>query len=1809
MADSSADAVAIRQNDYKVGNQQSSKADALSSLAYRNLLNNSAVPVGSVVPKALPKYTDATSSSNDGNGNGFIADTMNNIGKASQTPVIKQILDALSVGTYSMANYADDSLSGIDKLGKGDLSGILDIASAPVSGLTKGISAATGNKDNVKTFSDVIKHGQADLGLDTENDAAKWTQGLGGFVGDVALDPLTYLTLGVGPAAKGLVTGFKEGGKAAASIATKAVKDAGEVGEAVAPTVQKIADNADKAGLLNKFKEAGVQGVGNYKDWMAQNGGKIAKFELPFTKPADAGKATDIKDVNMAADKEAQLAALVPAKVEEKVPSMAGDTPALPIEPAKLPDALPAKTPEVMAEEKNIVDGITEAAKPAGAPIVDDSIKAPKEPTVKDATKEVIAKTEHENMADILDNVKFSKPVYDAETIIQHDAASKAAIPTSATVAGKFDKSSFTNLKNDLTTNSLKDDTPTVVFGGKPVHPRIIVKELAKAGEDPKAQINVLKRIDPEYVGKFKSASTAEEIPGTPIDYNHPALSGISEEHRVLSTDDLKNLRSSTRNTRNMTSYVSNSATPEELSLMRDKLGLPATASTGDINRKFLEKFKEYNTRNTEALKAATAAKKAEPKNAREAVGEANQSTAQLLEKVPLEQTLIRRANRAITTHEEMTFPINGIKDDSLVNMGDVEKLPQNAMQKALEIQSGKDRPHKMDGGAFSDTVNPTTGTAIYPDKWGTQSMIAMHGSLIRGISDIAKQYAAKSGSSLPVVAKMDLYRRSAKAAMANLRAMGIAPYLDLGKAHTATKGVNLGLDDLSEILYTDMATRFFGGPAKAIQPQAFATGVEALIRAKEAGKTAEQISQDIMHAFTGDKAIYRGQYKDAEGIMRGIDMDATVANIKGATAEGKRTPMGIERAVEAGMNNGKVSYAKAKAAYLADVKGLADKWAKDDTLYTNLNNRMLVNAREHSAELGAMVDRVSGDTLAKIIAAGSSPISSGDFLAEMKKIEAAGKAALGPADETKYLLWDSAMTEARNNVMKSGEQKAVKTATKVSKLAEAPVKETPKTEAAIKVENTHNVAPAIEEAKEEAVKAVEADPVLHEGATKETIDDLYDVHGGAISIDAMRRIHPVASFFNPKFGLDASGMANAVGTGLHTQVRMQSIFHGGVMNYLAKNPDKLMEDWKVIQNEGLLHIKGAGNKASSFMPSTDSAKDLYNVVNSIFDVSKDNIMTRNGLGAKHWNAMAEAKGLKLTMDESKSMLENSRAWLSHEGLKEPKDVLEFLSKAHAVSVNLANDVAIASNFARTFGNAVPKEGHALLAWSKRGVTKNKTSAAGEKSYGFFDLLPKTVYYDKAASRDIANIHRVLNESRSLKPEGAIGSFMNNVFNPITNLMKASQTIVRPGHWVNNTLGDVMRNYLAGVNTVTPYRHALAMMKANGKEMKAFGDNPLKAYEWHRNTTTGDFTVSGKGAGVVVNLGGKPQKINYESLFRIMQDGPIMPKHHGGGVAEDFMQAEQGTLNRFGQTLENVQNKVLDNDHFSLNNLAAARDNFSRISLALDHAMKGKFKDIHELKAAMEEQVLKWVPTSTDFTAREAKYVRPAFMYYTWLRGVTPRIVDTLMNKPGVALGPSKALYEAAKANGIDPMSLGDPFPPNAQMPSYYFDNVIGPLMKGEGQSLWGVNFANPVTDVMDQLGAGVTAGGLMNGSSEVNMGKTLLGAASPFAKIPIDLATQTSNGVPIKDNAQYIQDALGGSYGGLLSKMTGKNITGQGRTDTANGPAHGVDQSDVAKLQIANFLSGLKITDYNSPAAQRSYVGEQKAKASTAKADYRRNQ
>jgi hypothetical protein len=257
-----------------------------------------------------------------------------------------------------------------------------------------------------------------------------------------------------------------------------------------------------------------------------------------------------------------------------------------------------------------------------------------------------------------------------------------------------------------------------------------------------------------------------------------------------------------------------------------------------------------------------------------------------------------------------------------------------------------------------------------------------------------------------------------------------------------------------------------------------------------------------------------------------------------------------------------------------------------------------------------------------------------------------------------------------------------------------------------------------------------------------------------------------------------------------------------------------------------------------------------------------------------------------------------------------------------------------------------------------------------------------------------------------------------------------------------------------------------------------------------------------------------------------------------------------------------------------------------RISLAIDYASKRNWKSVAEMKKGMEEYVTKWAPTSTDMTSFESKYARRSMLYYTWLRGITPRIIDSAMTKPGISTIVPKALYNMAWANGMNPESIGNPFPEDDTLfPSYYYNNVLGPQWKDD-YGTWGINPSSPVIEVANTFSKfklGDPAGNVEGAA------KQFIGMSTPFARMPLEMAMGSqSNGVPIEDNSQYVVDNLGGAYVGALSRATGKTINQNGivdRTDSAN-KGTPEEQLEHAKLQGINFFTGGKLTDYKSDSA-----------------------
>jgi hypothetical protein len=158
---------------------------------------------------------------------------------ALETPIVKGILDAMSTGTYASANYSLNSTGTQEDRVKRATDELLknpddpfgaalgSIPNSPGAALLQGLSAGFGgNKNDAVTHSDVIKQAQSNNGIDPNSDQSQLVSGIGGLIGDVALDPSTYIGLGAAAhGVKGAVIGARDAG-----IAARSAKEGAQIG-------------------------------------------------------------------------------------------------------------------------------------------------------------------------------------------------------------------------------------------------------------------------------------------------------------------------------------------------------------------------------------------------------------------------------------------------------------------------------------------------------------------------------------------------------------------------------------------------------------------------------------------------------------------------------------------------------------------------------------------------------------------------------------------------------------------------------------------------------------------------------------------------------------------------------------------------------------------------------------------------------------------------------------------------------------------------------------------------------------------------------------------------------------------------------------------------------------------------------------------------------------------------------------------------------------------------------------------------------------------------------------------------------------------------------------------------------------------------------------------------------------------------------------------------------------------------------------------------------------------------------------------
>lgn len=209
---------------------------------------------------------------------------------------------------------------------------------------------------------------------------------------------------------------------------------------------------------------------------------------------------------------------------------------------------------------------------------------------------------------------------------------------------------------------------------------------------------------------------------------------------------------------------------------------------------------------------------------------------------------------------------------------------------------------------------------------------------------------------------------------------------------------------------------------------------------------------------------------------------------------------------------------------------------------------------------------------------------------------------------------------------------------------------------------------------------------------------------------------------------------------------------------------------------------------------------------------------------------VAAAKALSNEVDLLTAAETQWRSW-------DVTDPIDFISKLNTAAIRMATDVGVAQSFQRM----AIKEGLGSLT-PQPGMVK--LTASGKSR--LVRLLDDDFYVDKEVAHAFHRMDEVMGASQSI--EGEIGKFIHNVFDPTQNAWKVAITIYRPGHHIRNFFGDESMTYFAegtkGWNKAA--RDAFKVMSLRNQYEGVDIIRSLNHLDIHELPKGGDVISSGK---------------------------------------------------------------------------------------------------------------------------------------------------------------------------------------------------------------------------------------------------------------------------------------------------------------------------------------------------------------------------
>ncbi len=703
-----------------------------------------------------------------------------------------------------------------------------------------------------------------------------------------------------------------------------------------------------------------------------------------------------------------------------------------------------------------------------------------------------------------------------------------------------------------------------------------------------------------------------------------------------------------------------------------------------------------------------------------------------------------------------------------------------------------------------------------------------------------------------------------------------------------------------------------------------------------------------------------------------------------------------------------------------------------------------------------------------------------------------------------------------------------------------------------------------------------------------------YDLSVREANKDILFRAWGFSKWFNKRAGMRIS-YEDVVGSA-HAASLVQTAFHGVINGWRAEG----------ITSE---QLRVAFQNIKNGVADDKVATKLRGAMDMLFDPSRNNFLSRNSVGPKHFNEVMEAVGMnpklfKVPLDATpEQMIDVWKTWDVH-------NVEDFLSRMMRAISRTSEEVSTGAAISTKFGKAAPEAGYVKLA-------------DPSKLNPLFPLIDQTLYYPKEVAEEFVFIGRMMKESRAFQPGDKFYTFVNKIMDPVISSLKLTQTTLKPGHHIMSITGDLWRNsmaldtlgFISPAKQLTVHKESLQVLMQNVGRINEFGD--LQQFRRIQNLTNEiKLHRDGGGALYFANIGAGG-KISLNKIYEIWQAKGVSIPSHLAGMSEDLLH-DFNEVDSLGKATGNLIVKGVSkvtggldrlvnplNHKYSLNAFTANRDTFTRGALFLGAMRSRKFKTVEEAADYAANVVKKWAPMATDFTAFEAKYARRMIFYYTWIRGMVPRMIESALIKPGVAIAPYKLAYNAAYSQGIDPTSIGNPFPPGQMLPSWFSERVIGPQWKANGD-LWGANPTGPLGDVLDSLGANVKPKDFLTPDAYTKTAGNILNMSNPFFRVPWELTTgKTIQGnFPIQDPAQYIQDIVGPTR--TASRIIGRDlypvidpnggITLPTRTEAKYRRGMTPEETTQNAIpELVNWATGLQFTNYTSNAATSAAYKQKK--------------